>query len=67
MWVVIELVVGELVASSVAFRLHMWLVGVQQIMQPCCKQRKISEADSLRFQQHGLREVSGSVNKDLGR
>ena len=37
---VIGLVVGELVASSVAFRLHMWLVSVQQIMQPCCKQRE---------------------------
>ena len=35
---VIELVVGELVVSSAAFRLQTWLVGAQQMMQPCCKQ-----------------------------
>ena len=36
--VVGELVVGGLVAYSAAFRLQMWLIGVWQIMQPCCKQ-----------------------------
>ena len=35
---VIELVVGELVVSSAAFRSQTWLVGAQQIMQPCSKQ-----------------------------
>ena len=35
---VVELVVGELVASSAGFRSWTWLVGMRQIMQPCCKQ-----------------------------
>ena len=35
---VVELVVGELVASGVAFRSQTWWVGVQMIFQPFCKQ-----------------------------
>ena len=34
------LVLVELVASSSTFRSWMWLVGVQQVMQPCWKQRE---------------------------